>query len=200
MSTTDPLRDALERIVSAGTKPIDSTLSKSLQFKARGQAMLDIAAATLAAVPAEPNTTCVQGDDAKSAAEKLAVPAEPEAWEWRALNELGARIAKARAKRASLGLPTCADDLPSLRKLTALMEEVGEVAEAIQAEEGHERLRDELFDVAVCSILWAATVRDDEAGPWERVDPEPPGASAQARQQDIADKRRRAQPDGRRIG
>ncbi len=85
MSTTDPLRDALERIVSAGTKPIDSTLSKSLQFKARGQAMLDIAAATLAAVPAEPNTTCVQGDDAKSAAEKLAVPVEPEAWEWRVL-------------------------------------------------------------------------------------------------------------------
>lgn len=80
-----------------------------------------------------------------------------------ALAALGERIKATRRKRGALGLPTCADELPALRKLSALMEEVGEVAEAIQDYEGRERLRSELLDVATCAVMWAATVTDADA-------------------------------------
>lgn len=71
------------------------------------------------------------------------------------LLELPDRIDAAIAKRRGLGLDHCGDDLPDLRKLEALLGEVREVAQACHRET-RERVRDELLDVAVCAVLWAA--------------------------------------------
>lgn len=59
-------------------------------------------------------------------------------------------------RKREQGLPTCGDDVSRLAKLSALMEEVGEVARVIQ-EGGEPRtaLRRELLDVATAAMLWA---------------------------------------------
>lgn len=74
--------------------------------------------------------------------------------------ELAARIEAAIAKRRGLGLPHCGDDLPDMRKLAAIMEEVSEVARAMN-EETRERVRDELFDVAVAAVLSASSTHSE---------------------------------------
>jgi NTP pyrophosphatase (non-canonical NTP hydrolase) len=61
-------------------------------------------------------------------------------------------------RRRDRGLPTCGDDVAELRKLSALMEEVGEVAGAIQDSTSRAHLRDELLDVATAASLWAWSI------------------------------------------
>lgn len=68
---------------------------------------------------------------------------------------LAFHIERIKAVRAAKGLPTCADPVSAFRKLSAVGEEYGEVCRAIQDDEGDERLRDELLDLAAAATLWA---------------------------------------------
>lgn len=62
-------------------------------------------------------------------------------------------------RRRNQGLPTCGDDVADVRKLSALVEEVGEVARAIQ--DGDANLRAELLDVAAAASLWAWALKQE---------------------------------------
>jgi len=58
---------------------------------------------------------------------------------------------------------TCANPkVPSLCKLPVLLEEVGEVAEVLQAPEpDRERLYNELIQVAAAAVAWAESLREE---------------------------------------
>ena len=45
-------------------------------------------------------------------------------------------------------------DCPDAKRLSALVEEVGEVARALHDEEGADRLREELIQVAAVAVAW----------------------------------------------
>jgi hypothetical protein len=61
-------------------------------------------------------------------------------------------------RRLCAGKPTCASDVPDVLKLSALMEEVGEVARAIHDGEPVDRLIEELRDVATAAVLWTVAL------------------------------------------
>lgn len=48
--------------------------------------------------------------------------------------------------------------VPSGLKLGVLTEELGEVAKALNDQEGSERLREELVQVAACAVAWAESL------------------------------------------
>lgn len=66
-------------------------------------------------------------------------------------------------RRRDQGLPCCGDDVADVRKLSALVEEVGEVARCIQDGEPLGRLATELRDVATAATLWAWAVEQEAA-------------------------------------
>lgn len=74
--------------------------------------------------------------------------------------DLQAHCESVVANRSERGLPTCADPVSDLAKLSALMEEVGEVARVLQEGESRARLREELLDVACAAVLWAYSEAD----------------------------------------
>lgn len=85
------------------------------------------------------------------------------------VNGHAAAVVSARRER---GLPTCGDDVADSRKLSALVEEVGEVARALHDDSPLEHLRAELLDVATAATLWAwavdAEIRLTASAPQER--------------------------------
>jgi hypothetical protein len=66
-------------------------------------------------------------------------------------------------RRRDAGLPTCGDNCPEMAKLSALMEEVGEVARALHDGAHRLQLRDELLDVATAASLWAWSIGSELA-------------------------------------